>query len=120
MAGKRYKKIKTGILDTQTGLIWEKTQNKNKMTWEEAMEYASSLGPGWRLPSIGELFSIVHHDVHDPASDLPEIVSSHYWSSTTYASSTSYAWSVYFYDGLINSNDKTSPYYVRCVCTGLK
>jgi hypothetical protein len=116
---KRFQKIKTGILDTQTGLVWEKTQNKNKMTWEEAMEYATSLGTNWRLPNNQELFSIGNHGKHDTASDLPGIIAGNYWSSTTYAYSTNFAWSVYFSYGYVDSNDKTNTYYVRCVSTGL-
>jgi hypothetical protein len=116
---KRFQKVKKGILDTQTGLVWEKSQNKNKMTWEEAMKYATSLGINWRLPTSQELFSIVHHTKLSPASGLPGIISANYWSSTTYATYTNLAWYVYFYSGYVYYYDKTNTLYVRCVSTGL-
>jgi hypothetical protein len=115
----RYQEIEIGILDTQTGLVWEKTQNQNLMTWDEAMEYATSLGTNWRLPNIEELFSIAHHNKLNLASDLPGIIADAYWSSTTYANGTNYAWNVYFGNGGVYNNYKTNTYYVRCVSTGL-
>jgi uncharacterized protein (TIGR02145 family) len=44
--------------------------------------------------------------------------SSYYWSSTTYASNTSFAWYVDFYYGYVNGNYKSDNSYVRCVRGG--
>ncbi|HNK57396.1 MAG TPA: DUF1566 domain-containing protein, partial [Leptospiraceae bacterium] len=48
------------------------------------------------------------------ATAFPSTQSS-YWSSTTYAPFTSFAWYVYFSVGNVLSNFKTDIYYVRCV-----
>ncbi|MCX6761096.1 MAG: DUF1566 domain-containing protein [Candidatus Nealsonbacteria bacterium] len=43
-------------------------------------------------------------------------VSDNYWSATTYKNNTAYAWDVYFFNGNVNNNNKTSvSYYARCV-----
>jgi hypothetical protein len=115
MAEKRFQKVKNGVRDTRTNLIWEKTQNGNKMTWDEAMEYATSLGINWRLPSIGELLAIIDYSEHGPASNLPEIIADNFWSSTTNAYVNYYAWYVNFYSGDVSNVDKDYANYVRCV-----
>jgi len=50
------------ILDTVTGLMWQKTMT-SKMDFDQAVEYAadSSLGgySDWRIPTIKELFSLI-------------------------------------------------------------
>ena len=43
------------------------------------------------------------------------VVSSNYWSSTTYAPNTTNAWNVNFNNGNDNANNKTNTNYVRCV-----
>ncbi|MDK9719076.1 MAG: DUF1566 domain-containing protein [Trichlorobacter sp.] len=80
-------------------------------------------GGGWRLPSKKELVGIVDYSIPYPGPSIPQAtfpntVSSYYWSSTTYASSTSSAWGVGFYDGNVGSPNKGNGYYVRCVRGG--
>ncbi len=46
------------LLDTQTGLEWTQRDNGKDINWNNAMHYCSNLstvGGGWRLPSINEL-----------------------------------------------------------------
>jgi hypothetical protein len=87
---------------------WQEDAPKNPMTWEEAIEYAKSLGDGWRLPTRGELC-----DAYDNFVD--GFKKNNYWSSSTYAQNTNYAWSVDFIYGGVPLNAKTNSYYVRCV-----
>ena len=68
----------------------------------------------WRLPTIQELLSLVDYTKHNPASTA-DITSDTYWSSTTVASHTGYAWGVYFSIGNSNNNYKNDSLYVRCV-----
>jgi len=79
----------------------------------------------WRLPTIKELKTLVDRSRIHPVVNstvFPQTVSSHYWSSTTYAYSTDYAWRVSFYDGYDgssnSSSNKSSSYYVRAVRGG--
>ena len=83
----------------------------------------------WRLPNRNELQSIVDYSLYNPAIDtiyFPDTVASDYWSSTTSADYTSYAWLVGFNYGYVGNNYKSSYYfyvYVRAVrggqCGGL-
>ena len=77
----------------------------------------------WRLPTIKELAYIVDYSIKYPgptinASYFPNTAASWYWSSTTYADYTSYAWSVGFDDGDGGSSNKHYDYYVRAVRGG--
>lgn len=97
------------------GLEWSETA-PNKMTWKEAMEYAKSLGEGWRLPTIKEWQAVIDYSKYNPATDLPDTKSAYYWSSTEYASGTDYAWYVYAVDGFVGNYNEYSNYsLVRCV-----
>jgi formylglycine-generating enzyme required for sulfatase activity len=123
-----YSRANDMVTDTITGLIWQdneeaKTIRKN---WEDAKSYCSSLSLGdtndWRLPTIVELQSIVVDGKASPSIDTEVFVnyttSNYYWSSTTYASLTNGAWSVYLYKGRTYYYDKSYSYYVRCVRAG--
>ncbi len=131
-----FTKLSGGIMvqDNVTQLIWEvKTddggvQDKdNTYNWNAAIAYCEDLPLGgyndWRLPSREELRSIVDYSIPYPGptidtSYFPNTVSSYYWSSTTYASSTGSAWHVYFSSGLDNYSHKSYSRYVRCVRGG--
>ena len=108
-------------LDTKTGLMWQ-GETQEEMTWDDAMEYAEDLSEGgyddWRLPTIEELTTLIDYTQTLPATNIPNIRSSYYWSSTTSASSTSNAWGVYFYYGNVNGYVKSDSLYVRCVRSG--
>jgi hypothetical protein len=117
------------VADSATGLAWQDDYSDNggdikRATWQDALIYCEELTLGgisdWRLPNIRELKSIVDDSRYDPAisSVFQNITSNFYWSSTTYASDSSYAWYVTFYYGYDYWNAKTSEYYVRCVRGG--
>ncbi|GJQ22553.1 hypothetical protein BIY37_02880 [Candidatus Brocadia sapporoensis] len=115
-----------GVLDKETGLVWEKSPDTEARTWADAVSYAytKSVGgrKGWRLPTIEELSSLVDPTQNSPAlpSDHPftNVQSDSYWSSTTNVSLTSAAWHVYFDDGYVGDRDKAHDYYVWCVRGG--
>jgi len=74
----------------------------------------------WRLPNVRELQSLVHYGVYNPA--VPNTAgtgkwtsgnpftgvqsSDYYWTSTTYANVTFYAWVVYLGGGSVNQGGK--------------
>jgi hypothetical protein len=123
------------VTDTSTNLRWQKcsrgqnndatcTGTATTATWQQALQYCNGLtlaSKSWRLPSFNELKSLVKFSVYNPAIDtvkFPATVSGDYWSATTYAVNTAYAWLVYFNYGSAYNYNKTSNYYVRCVCPG--
>ena len=75
----------------------------------------------WRLPTIGELKTIVDCSHGAPCVDpiFGPTQSYFYWSSSSYANFPNYAWLVYFYDGDGYPFIKTYNLYVRAVRGGL-
>jgi hypothetical protein len=104
------------FLDTETSLLWHKEQKE--MTWKEGKIFAKNLktdGLKWRVPTIKELLTIINYGKSDPATKLPFIMSSFYWSSSTYVTLTDYAWIISCMYGYVYTYYKTNNYYVRCV-----
>ena len=105
--------MKTVIIDN---LEWQYKDDGIKRTWDEANEYAKSLGEGWRLPTIQELLTLVDYTKTDTACiDQIKCRSSNYWSGTTVASNPNLAWGVSFYGGGGGWDGKDLYNYVRCV-----
>jgi hypothetical protein len=72
----------------------------------------------FRIPTIQELQAKVDYTLlHSPATKDDELIYSYYWSSTTYACSTSYVWGVDVNHGYTYYVDKLSNSYVSCVRT---
>ena len=112
------------VTDTATGLMWQQ-ETARSMSLEAALEYCEGLAlagyEDWRLPNISELQSLVDYSEYGPAIDttvFPGTVSSGYWSSTTSASRTDFAWLVSFYDGTVTDDYKWWSYRVRAVRGG--
>ena len=110
----RFKTSNGIVTDAQTGLEWE-AKPAGPMTWQAAMDYAASIGDGWRLPTAKELVGLVDFSCCEPASTFPGMSSSAFWSSSSDAGSASNAWYVNFYHGNVSNDGKTSTSYVRCV-----
>ena len=54
------------VRDTLTRLVWQRNVGP-EMTWMEAQTYCSSLGPGFRLPTVKELESLLDLEVSSGA-----------------------------------------------------
>lgn len=114
---------KSVVVDGRTGLVWQDdtAAASTTATWGNAITTCEALSLGgytdWRLPTINELKSIRDTSANSPAinSVFTNTASGYYWSSTTYAADTSFAWDVVFSHGYVYANTKTSSYYVRCV-----
>jgi hypothetical protein len=134
------------VMDLQTGLMWQ-DQSANKTVtraWavttgnETAINYCENLSISftinselvtfndWRLPNYNELISIVDRDDPDHAiyydnstnsNKFQHYVTDHYWTSTTYKSPTTKAWTVNFYYGEDSIKDKAELLNIRCVRT---
>ena len=110
------------ITDTHTGLMWQKQAYDLKMNWKDALGACENLSlagyEDWRLPSIGELRSILNYAKHAPISDLeyfPDVKKDNYWASTSDTYGPERAWYVNFNNGIDGSEDKSDIYYVRAV-----
>src|SRR3989338_5468335 len=110
------------ITDNVTGLMWQKEDDNNTRTWSNAVTYCDNLTLGgqsdWRLPSKKEFISRVNYGTYSPSINttyFPNTNSSGYWSSTTAADNSSYAWFVGFSAGNADSYGKSNYWYVQCV-----
>lgn len=112
------------VLDRATGLIWQRSGSREKLTWSEGQAFASEqrrqrLGGAtdWRLPTLEELASLLQPapmgaDVFiDPAFDP---LLSQCWSADL-ADGHRLAWNVVFRGGYINRNPREYRCRVRLV-----
>lgn len=120
------------VIDLATGLTWAADFSKAGcnggvgLPWVDARNWARDLTfagfDDWRLPNINELASIVDYSKGSPAIHDPpfaDTLASYFFSSTTYKPSTTYAWCIYFNDGVSCKGRKVAGYYIRCVRGGL-
>ena len=108
------------VLDTETGLAWTQDANMaGQLSWDEAVTCCEGLGNGWRLPTLGELETLLDM-VALEAPMLPakhpfvNAQSAEYWTISTYEEDgTSYAWYVDIVDpALSDYQHKDVVYYV--------
>jgi len=109
--------------------------NAGKFSFANALLAVAALNAGagyggytdWRVPNIKELASLVNYGNVSPAigettgggeDPFTNTQSDYYWSSTTYAGITDFAWYVYFSGGRVGYVGKTNTYYVRPVRGG--
>ena len=117
----RYTTTGGTVYDTKTKLTWQQAVAPGTYTWAGAKSYCAGLnlgGTGWRLPTIKELQTIVDDSQTNPSIDttaFPSTPADWFWSSSPLAGSSSYAWSVHFYDGVASNFGVSDTYYVRCV-----
>lgn len=118
----RYTIVGDGTVgDTKTGLTWQRTIDTGSYTWANGKNYCAGLsvnGGGWRLPSVGELQTIVDDSVlSSSAIDTVAFPNTQitFWSSSPVAGNSSSAWGVSFVYGHTYTDDITNPNNVRCV-----
>jgi len=107
----RFVEEEDNYIDTITGFRWSK-ENFGPMDWDEVVDKQPV---GWRLPTLEELLSVVNSKKIGPATELPGIEQSYYWSSTTYAHRSDGVRIVNFYDGYDSYGYKSHAHYVRYV-----
>ncbi len=128
------------VTDNLTGLMWTKDGNApgpaacspgTYKTWQNALNYVACLNANnylghtdWRLPNINELRSMVHAGESNTETWLNSqgfnnVQSSYYWSSTSNANYTYYAWIVNMWTGYGGNYYKSYyNYYVWPVRSG--
>ncbi len=110
------------VLDRLTGLTWSKHANLSEfpMMWVEALDYVHDMNKcnafgfsDWRVPNRRELRSLIGHQSKNPS--LPEghpfveVFLGWYWTSTTAAINTAYAWYIHMEGGrMFYGNKKQS------------
>jgi hypothetical protein len=104
------------ITDNCTNLEWKRcvepdatttcTGTQSVYSWANAVVRCEGLSYGghtdWRLPNVNELLSIVNYSVSTPPINetyFPNPSLDDWWTSTTFAGNTTYAWAVYFGGG---------------------
>ena len=95
-----------GVLDKETGLIWEKSPQIPSARWSVARRTCAekTVGgqKGWRLPSLSELQNLVDPSIAPPGPTLPPghpflaVQSAVYWSETRPGEDPKGAWAVHF------------------------
>jgi hypothetical protein len=117
------------VTDNLTGLIWLQDANcYGEVDWALAITHTLMLDSGecslsdgsaegdWRLPNVRELQSLVDYGRYWPALPIGHpftgVQSSGYWSGTTVANGTGYAWDVHLTDGYVYAHPKAYTYYV--------
>ncbi|MEW5855727.1 MAG: DUF1566 domain-containing protein [Myxococcota bacterium] len=111
----RYVVSEAEVLDTRTGLTWQRGTSAAGLTWQEARAYCQS---PWRLPSARELASLVDVTTAWPAIDtdaFPDTPVEDYWTATPCAFNPGSAWYVEFRWGQVYNNLYESHYWARCV-----
>lgn len=125
------------VTDLNTGLMWQKTPDFVRRSWEDAGPYAQSLElagyKDWRLPTIKELFSLAdfrgnirsmrpYIDTEYFAFQYPDtsagyrIIDAQYWSSNLYVGTAMFgdisAFGFNFADGRIKAYPVATPHGV--------
>jgi hypothetical protein len=127
------------VTDNRTGLTWQKCapgQNDTtcigtatRYNWNGALSYCNTLPlanqTDWRIPSAKEFESLTDDTKFNPSIDTQKFPNTDYlhywWSSTTCAGSTNFAWYAAFGGGSIvnaGNKDPLSNLNVRCVRGG--
>jgi|SRR5215471_7318533 len=119
------------VNDTATGLVWQQSVGGMRAdggaglsSVSDARSYCTSLGDGWRLPSVEELQTIVDERAVNPAIDVnafPDTPLDYFWTgSSVYFSPLDpiNGWWVHFGTGITGNtggDEFITPGYVRCV-----
>jgi hypothetical protein len=104
---------------TVNGQVWLKDAGcMGAMKWDAAMARPKNLAHGqcglsdnskpgdWRLPTLDELKAM-----YAVKSQFKNVQARYYWSSSTIASNTDYAWLVYMFRDEVSRASKNSPFY---------
>jgi formylglycine-generating enzyme required for sulfatase activity len=123
------------VTDNLTGLEWIKAPhalpgNSSSKSWNSAIDFCNSLvyagKSDWRLPSRKELMSLIDYGRYSPAlpagNPFVGVQNGYYWSGTSYANQTNYAWPVSMSEGSMDCysvgsgfGNKSGSYYVWAV-----
>ena len=134
---KRFRFTDLTAIDKKTGLVWTREANiaDREMTWDGAFKLIEKLNEqkyagysDWRLPTKDELGSLlgsstnknggVNYLILFNKSGFRNVQAYGYWSSTTDAGDTAFAWDVFMCGGGVLAFSRTFPFYVWPVRAG--
>jgi hypothetical protein len=115
----RYQIASEEVLDTQTGLVWQRISSASTMSWADAQAYCEG---AWRVPSMKELQTLVDETRTGPAIDATAFLDVSaasgydYWSSSPVAGLSVVAWwYVEFESGFNSYGAPADKARIRCV-----
>jgi hypothetical protein len=125
----RYQTTASTVLDTKTGLTWQRVVVANTYPLSQAEGYCGSsqmsatLGGPARIPTVKELQTLVdyaHTSTTSPATidstAFPSTPNDFFWTASPYAGSSTDYWFVQFGNaGYVGHDDQAHSHYVRCV-----
>jgi hypothetical protein len=116
-----------GVLDKETGLVWEQSPDATARHWDDAVSYCytkyAGKRNGWRLPTMEELSSLIDQEqrpalpIGHPFSNIQAGPGQYYWTSTTYLGNNA-VWALKFMDGGSDSQNKGFAFNSWCVRGG--
>ncbi len=120
-----------GVLDKETGLVWQQSPNNSQWTWAGAIAHCSYFYTGgrygWHLPTVEQLTSLIDRSVDTPLKlpaghpfgQVEVSVDFGYWTASTYPGAPDFAFEVVFSTADFGGADKgTNDRYVWCVRGG--
>ena len=109
------------VIDQLTELVWRRSADLagRAVTWAEALAVVERFNMQqpdavWRLPNINELESLVDCSQHSPALPVDALfvdICNGYWSSTTSAYETDWAWALYLDKGAVGVGQKGGAHF---------
>lgn len=125
LSTERFQVMTDTVYDALTGLTWCQDANVSEypLDWKAAHDFVNEMNQGcafgrhgWRLPSRRELFTLISHDVFNPA--LPKehpfqnVFPGYYWTSTSCHRLPGQAWYIHLGGGRIYRGMKHGCYLV--------
>lgn len=111
------------VVDHATGLMWQQSGSPDAMTYPDALKYVDELNikrfaghPGWRLPTIEELISLVEPIQKNGNLYIDKIFNDRQqWIRSIDKKSYNNSYGIVFYQGSLYFPTLNFRYYVRAV-----
>lgn len=107
--------------DAARGLEWAESDNGYEINWNEAKQYCTSKGRGWRLPSVSELMGSYQSGQETPCASWTckiasksRLTSPWFWTSEQRGSSA--AWAIILTSGNRSAAPVENPGVLRALC----
>ena len=115
------------VIDSFSGLMWQKATGMKNITWSGAIRYCKKIEIGgyadWKAPSIDELMSLIDKNgfkISINTKYFPDTIESFYWTSSIDKNDKSRAWLVFFDSGFGDHSYKDRKGHIRCVRSSKK